>query len=117
MSQHPQGRFEPGFDLLTISLSAAVPLRILEIVQAGGPTESDLARARSSTADLTANGADLFFRSRVKGASAERFNQVAEAIAVLSFQPGGVSAFGMHFDGNEMWANREAMQQRAEEEP
>jgi len=39
---------------------------------------------------LSTNGADLFFRSAVKDATAERFNQVTDAIAVLSFQPGDI---------------------------
>jgi hypothetical protein len=103
------GRFEPGFDLLTLSLSASVPLRIQEIIRTGGPTEADYERIASYSEDLTTNGADLFFRSAVKNATAERFNQVTDAIAVLSFQPGGINAFGLHFDGNEMRAWFETM--------
>lgn len=116
MSQQPPGRFGPGFNVLSISLSASVPLRTLEIIRAGGPTEEDYERIRSYTDDLTTNGADLFFRSPRKDASAERFNQVTDAIAVLSFQPGGVNAFGMHFDGSEMRAWLEAMQQPKEDQ-
>src|SRR5690348_7230793 len=78
MSQQPPGRFGAGFNVLSISLSASVPLRTLEIIRAGGPTEEDYERIRSYTDDLTTNGADLFFRSPVKDASAERFNQVTD---------------------------------------
>ena len=116
MSPPSPGQFEPGFDLLSISLSASVPLRTLEIIRVGGPTEADYERIASYSEDLTTNGADLFFRSAVKDATAERFNQVTDAIAVLSFQPGGINAFGMHFDGNEMRAWFEALPPPKEEE-
>jgi hypothetical protein len=116
MSPPFPGRFEPGFDLLSISLSASVPLRILEIIRAGGPTEADYERIASYTDDLLANGADLFFRSAGKGATAERFNQVTDALAVLSFQPGGIDVLGMHFNGSEMRAWFEATPPPEEEE-
>ena len=84
------GRDAPGFNLLSVSLSASVPLRTLEIIRVGGPAEADFTRIASYTEDLTANGADLFFYSAKNGATAERFNQVTDVIAVLSFQPGGI---------------------------
>jgi hypothetical protein len=35
---------------------------------------------------------------RNRGETAQRFDQVAEIIAVLSFYPGGITIFGLHFD-------------------
>ena len=102
MQQNPSGPFQPGFDPLTISLSAAVPLRIMELIRNGGPSQEDFERITSYQEDLTAHGDDLYFRNANNNATATRFNQVADAIAVLSFLPGGITAFGMHFDGNEM---------------
>ena len=102
------GLFQPGFDMLTISLSAAVPLRIIEIIRSGGPTDADFERIQSYREDLTAHGDDLYFQSTKKGETAHRFNQVADAIAVMSFLPGGVPAFGLRFDGNAMKARMAA---------
>ena len=90
--------------LLVTALSAAVPLRILELGQRGGPTDEDLARIKAYQKDLSEHGEDLFFRSKKPGGSAERFNQTADAIAVLSFCPGGIRIFGEHYDGRAMQA-------------
>jgi hypothetical protein len=35
---------------------------------------------------------------RVPGESAKAFNALARGIAALSFAPGGVTTFGMHFE-------------------
>jgi len=102
MPQNPSGPLQSGFDLLTMTLGAAVPLRIMELLRKGGPNQEDFERITSYQEDLTAHGEDLFFRHETNHATATRFNQVADAIAVLSFVPGGITAFGMHFDGNEM---------------
>jgi hypothetical protein len=111
MSQTPPGPFQPGFDLLTISLSAAVPLRIMKLIRDGGPSEADFERIKSYQEDLTTRGSDLYFRNTKNNATATRFNQVADAIAVMSFLPGGITTFGMHFDGNELKKRLEEVQQ------
>ena len=41
---------------------------------------------------------NLLFRSRQKGDSAKAFNLLAKALAAMSYFPGGVRAFGLHFD-------------------
>lgn len=96
----------PG--LLSIALSAAVPLRMLELCRRGGPTAEDLARVQSYQNDLRAHGEDLFFQSKKSDATAERFNQTADAIAVLAFCPGGITIFGAHYDGQQMLARSSA---------
>lgn len=116
MSQNPAGPFQPGFDLLTISLNMAVPLRIMELIRDGGPTDADYERIKSYQEDLTAHGDDLLFRNAKNNATATRFNQVADAIAVMSFMPDGITAFGMHFDGNEMKERVAAGRPRVEDE-
>jgi hypothetical protein len=90
--------------LLVTALSAAVPLRILELCKRGGPTDEDLARVKAYQKDLSEHGEDLFFRSKKPGGSAERFNQTADTIAVLSFCPGGIRIFGERYDGRAMLA-------------
>jgi hypothetical protein len=90
--------------LLVTALSAAIPLRILELCKRGGPSDEDLARVKAYQKDLSEHGEDLFFRSKKPGGSAERFHQTADTIAVLSFCPGGIRIFGERYDGREMLA-------------
>lgn len=104
---------ERSANLLSISLSVAVPLRIHDILQNGGPSDKDLARIRSYQSDLLERGVDLFFLKA--GATAERFHQVADAIAVLSFNPGGITVFGQHYDGREVQAQQEMTCAHAEQ--
>jgi hypothetical protein len=96
--------------LLSMALSAAVPLRILELCRRGGPTDEDLTRVQAYQEDLSAHGEDLFFRSSKPGGSANRFNQTADAIAVLAFCPGGITIFGAHYDGQQMLQRYRAAQ-------
>jgi hypothetical protein len=104
---------ERSANLLSTSLSVAVPLRIHDMLQNGGPSDRDLARVRSYQSDLMERGADLFFLKA--GATAERFNQVADALAVLSFSPGGITLFGQHYDSREVQAQQEMMRANAEQ--
>lgn len=109
---------DPGKQsLLATALSAAVPLHILGFCQHGGPTDEDLTRVKSYQKDLCEHGEDLFFRSKKPSGSAERFNQTAEAIAVLSFCPGGITIFGTHYDGQEMCRRYTANQNNQREVP
>jgi hypothetical protein len=82
-------------DLLSISLSAAVPLWI-EQLRPLAP-EQRLARA-SGLADIIAEHGDIIqFRGGRKGDTAKAFNALAEGLAIGAFQPGGVTAFGQHW--------------------
>src|SRR5437879_5674399 len=83
---------------LAIALSAAVPLRVLALYERQGPDENDLEAAHQVGTLLASKGDRLLFRSEVPGETADIFNQVAQALAVLSFAPGGVPCFGQHFD-------------------
>jgi hypothetical protein len=97
--------------LLAQTLALAVPLLITEIAQRGGPTDEDYARIASYTDDLAVHGDDLLYASRKPGETARRFQQVAEAIAVLSFCPGGITVFGLHFEAGSSPAKpRQAIQ-------
>ena len=53
---------------------------------------------RKSQDVLADKAADLLYRSKKKGDSADAFNATARAIAALSFCPGGVTAFGGHWE-------------------
>lgn len=75
---------------LKISLGVAVSLRIAEYERRGGPTDGDLERTRKFADILTAKGDILQFGGGKKGEVAEIFNGLADALAVMSFCPGGV---------------------------
>jgi hypothetical protein len=77
-------------DLLRVSLSAAVPLRIIDLYEQGGPDVTAIEEARAFGKQLAAKGDLLLYRSRREGETAALFNGLAQALAVLSFLPGGV---------------------------
>lgn len=85
--------------LLSVSLSAAVPLRIMRMYEKGGPDDADFIRARKAGELLGEKGDLLMFKSKKEGETAKVFNETAHAIAVLSFCPGGIDIFGQHFEG------------------
>ncbi len=110
---------DPKEPMLRITLSIAVPWRMLDIAERGGITEQDVARVKSYLGDLTGpKGTDLFFKSEKKGETAERLNQLADAIAVMAFLPGGITSFGQHYDGATMlayYARRQQLGAEAEQ--
>ena len=102
-----------GFDfssqatLLHLTLQAAVPLWCQELRE----RERDYGRHRRGydefshylseracvcAAVIGETGDALMFK--VKGKSAEAFNRLAEGIACASFCPGGIKAFGTHWE-------------------
>lgn len=85
-------------DILSISLSAAVPLRIIDYKRQGGPTDDDRERARRTGHLIAEKGDVLQFRGKKKGEAAEIFNALADGLAVLAFCPGGVKFLGHHWD-------------------
>lgn len=92
--------YESKWMLLTSALSVAVPLYMADFQQQGGITDRDVDRVQSYLKDLTEHGDDLYFRSTKEEKTAERFDQVAEIIAVLSFTLGGITIFGLHFEAH-----------------
>lgn len=82
---------------LAVALSCAVPLQIMLLEDRGGPDEGDFNRAKEFGDRLCGpDGADVIYRGKQ---SAEMFNGLSHAIAVLAFCPGGVKLFGQHFEG------------------
>lgn len=85
-------------------ISAAVPLHVLEIQRAGGPTDYDYAEVRHFAGELAARGDILQFGGGKKGEAADLANRLARGIAILAWLPGGVTFLGQHFevatDGN-----------------
>lgn len=82
---------------LSAYLSVAVPLVIADIHGRGGPTDDDNALARDFAQTLAEKG-DILLYGGKEGDAGELLSQLARALAVLAFQPGGVSVFGLHFE-------------------
>ena len=82
--------------LLQMSLDAAVPLHQIEIVDRFGTADVALAQLTENAASLRELLAseDLLYRSKKPGGSAKAFNALAEAVALMSIIPGGVTVFG-----------------------
>ena len=84
--------------LLSIVLSAAVPLHIMAMRQKGGVTDHDLETAGAFGEVLGEKGDVLLFGSKRPGEAADLFNQLARAIAVLAHCPGGITCFGQRWE-------------------
>lgn len=80
--------------LLPTMLGVAVPLWQLQFRELTSEERSDIAQESLDTL-MRAGEAILY---RVEGKTAEAFNALARGIACLSFAPGGVDAFGQHFE-------------------
>jgi hypothetical protein len=84
----PSRRRETVGDLLAIHLETTVPLRILELRQAGEAERMRL--AREAAAQIAAHGDDIQFRAARRGATASAAGWLVTGLAVAAFQPGGV---------------------------
>lgn len=82
---------------LAIALEAAVTLRIAELQARGGPTDADFDRAREAADVVASQGDVLQFGGKKRGEAARVFNQLAFAVAVMAFVPGGVEVLGHRF--------------------
>jgi hypothetical protein len=85
-------------DSLVIALMAAVPIRIELLRRQGGPGPDDWDKATAFGAVLAEKGDVLMFGSKKKGEAADLFNGLAHALACMAFLPGGVVAFGQHWE-------------------
>ncbi len=83
---------------LPLFVATFVPLRILEIQQAGGATDADFKRARTFVPDLCEHGDALLYHEKRR--TGEMAGRLVDAIAVLAFVPGGVTMFGQHFESH-----------------
>jgi hypothetical protein len=82
--------------LLKTTLQAAVPLWQIKLRERPwADIEAMLAEAQRILSDKSEI---LLFGGGKKGEVAEAFNALARAIAILSFMPGGVDAFGEHWE-------------------
>lgn len=88
LNSHPIGCF----------VSASVPLRIMAILKEyGEPTDRHWEEARDF-ADVLGEKGDVLLFGGKKGEAASLANTLAQAIAVMSFLPGGIRVFGQRFE-------------------
>ena len=97
--------------LIQVHLEAGVPEEIRRIEQRGGITPDDFERVRSHALHLATHGDALLFYT--KGQSAPAMTELIESVAVLSYCPGGISTFGLHFGGQEIGRRYREMAQAA----
>lgn len=82
--------------LLRDLLAIAVPVWQARLKRDGGPTDETWESCRKWTDEMIGpGGEDLLFRGK---RTAELFNDLAYAIAVMSFAPGGVRFLGYHWE-------------------
>jgi hypothetical protein len=90
-----------AFHPLQSFLALAVPLKIAEYHErrGGQPSCHDRQRvAWATAAELGGKGDHLLFAAPNEGDTAELFNRIVDALAVLAFQPGGVTFLGTHYE-------------------
>lgn len=80
-------------ELLSIALEAAVPLRILEMRD--WPAERRILAARECADVIASHGDDLQYGGKH---TADAFNKLAIGLAVMAYQPGGVTFSGSHWE-------------------
>lgn len=85
-----------ALSILVTCLDVAVPLWIEKLREL--TAESRIERARICSDAIAFKGDVILFKSKKKGETAEAFNRLAEGIACLAFAPGGVKAFGRHWN-------------------
>lgn len=80
-------------------MALAVSLRIARYQVQGGPTRADVQRAHTLNEELEGEFELLLFGGGKPGETAELFNRVADAVAILAFQPNGIEYWGTHHQG------------------
>jgi hypothetical protein len=84
-------------ELLLMHLEAMVPLRIHDYLEKGGPSDLDFERIQAEYPQyLGSHGDAVLYRE--KGTSGRAITVLVDGLAVLSFCPGGVTIFGLHFE-------------------
>jgi hypothetical protein len=80
---------------LIVGVEYAVSLRIQRLKHS--TFQQRAWRAREAANQIAAHGDALIHGSKVSGRPAKVFNHLAEGLAVLAYQPGGVRFAGLHF--------------------
>lgn len=81
-----------------MTLELAVPMWVEKIKSYNLPLEAFEARRLKCSQHIAEHGDNIMFRSKKKGDTARAFNRLAEALAICSFAPGGVTFAGMKWE-------------------
>lgn len=81
--------------LLMSTLELAVPMWIEQLQRQSWFSIQD--RIPSIVNIIASQGDRIMFVTKKKHETAHAFNALAEALAIGAFMPGGISAFGLHF--------------------
>lgn len=81
-------------DLLPITLAVAVPLALSDLAERGGPSEADWLWAQGLAQQIAESEALLFV---TPGTTGRLFASLAGALAIMAYAPGGIRAFGHHW--------------------
>lgn len=96
----------PRAHLLQTMLALAVPMRIDELRDQGGPNWGHLLFANMFGHEIAHRGDVLMFGGKGsggvmvegKGSAARLFNHMAKSLAIMAFFPGGVTFLGDHWE-------------------
>ena len=77
-------------------LEFSVPLRIDQLLDQGGPLDHDWQEAKAFGDVLAESGDKLLFGEKA-GEAKELFVKLTSTLAVMSFAPGGVKLWGLHW--------------------
>jgi len=80
--------------ILDLSLEAAVPIRMMIAARLDPDTRAARLADPGIVDAITAHGDDLLYGGKD---CAPSFNRLAEALALMAFQPGGVTFHGRHY--------------------
>lgn len=82
-------------ELLRLTLQVAVPMWQEKLRRQAW---SDIAARMPELSNIIASKGDvILYRGKKRGETAAAFNALAEAVAAMSFVPGGVQVFGIRF--------------------
>lgn len=84
--------------LLKLHVEAMVPLAIHDLIRHGGPTSWHQEQARELAWSIAECGDILIYKSDKKGETAKIMNKLIGGLAILAFQPGGITFLGLHFE-------------------
>jgi hypothetical protein len=87
-------------DILTMHLEAFVPIEIRELQRQGGITDWHIKEAQERMASLREPNASEALYFAIKGETRRTVTVLVECLAVLALVPGGVKAFGCHFQAS-----------------
>ena len=93
--------FDDVKNLIQSHLTFAVPLRVDEMKDNGGPSEVQLEYASEHFPTILGQHGDAILFHE-KGQTGPAMSVLTETIAILSFFPGGITVFGLTFDASDM---------------